>query len=281
MVAPLASLRDLGGGVRQSQNPLWQTNSMLAVADGETLLCDPGLMPGDLETLAMEAGRAGGAIYLLVTHADFDHTCGIGFFPGATVVAGEATAAAIESGEAGRLLAAAAPDWGATWPLELRVDRPLTPGEHVLGRFRIEAIEAPGHTADGLAFILLDQGVLLPGDYLSAMTYPFVTASFAEARATHERLLAALERHELRWVVPGHGPPLTPADARVIGQADLAYLEALETAARHAHERGLSPGRALVSVFGVEPPRATTDDFEVYGIRAFNARKALAETGDG
>jgi hypothetical protein len=29
-------------------------------------------------------------------------------------------------------------------------------------------------------------------------------------------------------------------------------------------------------VYAVEPPRANTDDFEIYGIRAANARLALA-----
>ena len=41
----------------------------------------------------------------------------------------------------------------------------------------------------------------------------------------------------------------------------------------------LSPGDALLHIFGVEPPRANTDDFEIYAIRAGNARLMLAEVG--
>jgi hydroxyacylglutathione hydrolase len=281
MVAVLPELRDLGGGVRQSQNPLWQTNSIIVVTDGEVLLCDPGLMPADIEPLAAEAESAGGSIHVLVTHADFDHTCGIAYFPHATVVAGGATARAIESGQAAEALANAGPDWGVTWPTDLRVDRTIAPGEHVLGRFRVEAVEASGHTQDGLAFVLREQGILFPGDYLSAMTYPFVTGSLAAARATYERLLGLLETADLRWVVPGHGPALDPGEARVVGEADLAYLEALERAARDEVGRGVSPGYALVSLYAIEPPRPTTDDFEIYGIREFNARTALQEVAGG
>jgi glyoxylase-like metal-dependent hydrolase (beta-lactamase superfamily II) len=253
---------------------------VFALAGADAVLCDPALAPEDIDDLAAAANRAAERVYVVITHADFDHTCGIGFFPDATVVAGEDTARAIESGSAAQALAEAGREWGAAWPGDLRVDRTIAPGEYRLGPFRIEALEASGHAEDGLAFVLVDQGVMLPGDYLSAMTYPFLTGSLASAKATHERLLNALDRYDdLRWVVPGHGPALAPGEARAIGEADAAYLDALEQAAREAHAGGESPGRALVSVFGILPPRATTEDFEVYGIRAANARKALAEAG--
>jgi hydroxyacylglutathione hydrolase len=270
---------DLGQGVWQFQAPLWQTNSVLAVADSEGLLCDPALMPAEIEAIrAATDERAGGADYLLITHSDFDHTCGIPFFPDATVVAGAATAEAVASGKAAEQLESSGPEWGVTWPTELRVDRVVSPeDEFSLGRFRVSCLDARGHIADGLAFVLLDQGVLLSGDYLSPMTYPFVIASLAEARRTSERLLEALARNDLRWVVPGHGRAISPAEAREIGEADLAYLERLEEAAREAVANGASPGYALLHVFAVEPPRETTDDFEVFGIHASNARRALEE----
>ena len=80
---------DLGGGVWSFQTPLWQTNSLLAVANGEALLCDPALTPAELDAICAEVRRrAGEARYLLVTHADYDHVCGIPSLPEAEVVAG-------------------------------------------------------------------------------------------------------------------------------------------------------------------------------------------------
>lgn len=271
--------RDLGEGVWQFQTPLWQTNSLLAVAAGEALLCDPCWEPAEIEAIRAEAARrAGGSTHLLVTHGDYDHVCGIGFFPEATVVAGEETRARIESGKAAEGLAGAAREWGLEWPLELRVDRVAPAGEELqLGSFRVAAIEARGHVGDGRAFVLLDQSVLLPGDYLSATTYPFVLDSLRRYREANARLLAALEEHDLRRVVPGHGPALTPAEARTVGEADDAYLARLQDAAREAVRDGLAPSPALLHVYAVEPPRPTTDDFEIYAIRTSNARKALEE----
>jgi glyoxylase-like metal-dependent hydrolase (beta-lactamase superfamily II) len=269
---------DLGGGVRQYQTALWQTNAVLVGAGRDTLLCDPSWEPAEIADLRQAAERDDhGATYIAVTHADYDHTCGIGSFPGATVVAGAETAERIRSGAAARELADASAEWGLAWVGEPRVDRVVGAGDTVeLGSFRVAAIDARGHVADGLAWILLDQGVLLTGDYLAAMSYPFVIDSVANARATIERLLRILDEHDLRWVVPGHGPALVPAEARRIGEEDLAYLDRLAAAAREARAAGLSRGHALVRVWSVEPPRPTTPDFDLFDLRGTNARAALA-----
>ncbi len=272
---------DLGGGVWQYQTPLWQTNAVLAVAGGEALLCDPSWEPAEIEAIRADAMRlaSGGPVRILITHADYDHVCGIGSFPEAEIVAGEETASKIAEGAAGADLGAASSEWGLSWIGDLRVDRVASAGKTIeLGAFRVEAHEARGHVADGRAWVLVDQGILLPGDYVSAMTYPFVIGSVADAHATVQRLIAAIDEHDLRWVVPGHGPALGPAEARRIAQEDLEYLERLRAAADDAAAAGLSPGHALVAVYGaVEPPRPTTDDFEIYGLRELNARAALRE----
>jgi glyoxylase-like metal-dependent hydrolase (beta-lactamase superfamily II) len=86
---------DLGGGAWSFQAPLWQTNSLLAVAGaGDALLCDPAITPEEIGAIAREAKqRARGRSFLLVTHADYDHVCGIPYFPDAEVVAGAGTVA--------------------------------------------------------------------------------------------------------------------------------------------------------------------------------------------
>ena len=74
------------------------------------------------------------------------------------------------------------------------------------------ALEAPSHGREGFAFFLLDQGILLPGDHLSAITYPLLAAGPARAALACEQLLEAVGRYEPRWVVPGHGPAFVPND---------------------------------------------------------------------
>jgi glyoxylase-like metal-dependent hydrolase (beta-lactamase superfamily II) len=271
---------DLAEGVWQLQSPLWQTNSVLAVADGEALLCDPAFTPAEIDAIGAEAARLGGTpAHLLLTHADFDHTCGIGAFPDVEVIAGTETARKVESGAAAEELRAAGQEWGADWTLDgLRVECVVEPGaELACGPFRVAVVDAPSHGREGVGYVLLEQGVLLPGDHLSAITYPLLAGSLERATQACRRLLEALETHTPRWVVPGHGPALSLAEAQEVGESDLAYLERLAAAARDARSAGLPPGRALLQVYAVEPPRANTDDFELYGIRAGNVRLALAE----
>ena len=275
----MSEQRDLGGGVWCFQSPLWQTNSLLAVA-GDVLLCDPAFTPEEIGTIATQAKqRSGGASFLIVTHADYDHVCGIPYFPDAEVVAGAGAAEKVRDGSAAAGLASGGAEWGVEWPSELRVDRELAPGDVDLGTFRVAVIDASSHGREGLAYVLLEQGILLPGDNLSAITIPLLAGSLARAREATEGLLAALDRHTLRHVVPGHGPVLTPEEARRIGEQDLRYLERLDASAREAASAGLSPGYAAVSVHEVEPPRPSTADFEIYGIHGANARLALREHG--
>ncbi len=276
----MAEPHDLGLGVWHFQASLWQTNSVLVVDHGAVLACDPAFTLPEIEGIRAFSRREAGRdpAYVLVTHSDFDHVCGVALFGGAEVVACESTADAVASGAASEQLSAAALEWGVGWPTTIRVERAIVAGsEFSCGPFRIAAIDGRGHIGDGVGYVLLSQGLLLPGDYLSACSFPFVLDSLRAARATHERLLEAIEHYDLRWVVPGHGPALRPGEARAIGLADLEYLERLEASAAEARERGLSPGSSLLHVFAVEPPRRTTLDFEVYGLRAANAQRAIAE----
>jgi glyoxylase-like metal-dependent hydrolase (beta-lactamase superfamily II) len=269
---------DLGGGVWVSQSPIWQTNSLLAEAAGEVLLCDPAYLDAELRAIREDVSRRGPShVQLLLTHADYDHTCGIPTFPEATVVVGETTRRRIESGEAAAALAEQSAEWGTTWGTGLRVDRVVGPGRISCGAFHVDVLDAPGHQVDGLAFVLPDQGVLLPGDYLSAITYAFVVGQLADARRTCGLLLEALDAHRPRLVVPGHGPVMDAARAREICIEDISYLDRLADAAAEARARQLPAAPALLHVYAIEPPRPNTDDFEVYGLRAFNARQALAQ----
>ena len=270
--------RDLGEGVWQFQSPLWQTNSLLAAAGDDVVVGDPAYTPAEIAAIRGEAERlGGGAVHILITHADFDHVCGIPYFEGAEVVAGHETAEKLRSGAAAEGLATSGPEWGIEWRTEVRCDRAVDPGELEFGAVRIAAIDASSHGRDGTAFVLLDHGVLFPGDHVSAITFPLLADDIDRVIDANRALIAALDRYDLRWVVPGHGPAHRPDEARAIAEEDVRYLEELVAAAREAVEAEMPPGYALLHVFKVEPPRANTDDFEIYAIRASNAKLALEQ----
>ena len=139
-------------------------------------------------------------------------------------------------------------------------------------------IDSSSHGREGVGYVLIEQGILLPGDNLSAITIPLLADSLADARRSTEHLLAALDHHTLRHVVPGHGPVLTPEGARRIGEQDLRYLERLDAAAAEAVSEGLGPGTPSRTCTR-SSNRKNTIDFEIYGIHGGNARVALREHG--
>jgi glyoxylase-like metal-dependent hydrolase (beta-lactamase superfamily II) len=155
-------------------------------------------------------------------------------------------------------IAKAGAEWDAAWQTDgLHVDRTVTAGSELdCGPFRVATLDAPSHGRQGLAFALPEQGILLPGDHLSAITYPLLAGSLERTAAAQEQLLQALDRHQPRRVVPGHGPALILDEARKIGEADLAYLHALQHAARTAVTQSLTSGYALLHTFAVEPPKS-------------------------
>jgi glyoxylase-like metal-dependent hydrolase (beta-lactamase superfamily II) len=270
------SSRDLGGGAWQLQTPLWETNALLVCSEGDAIVVDPCFRPAEVETIRAEvAARAAGAVHVAITHGDFDHVCGIGFFPDAVAVGSAATSRRIES-EIVEGLEQAQRDWGEPWPAGIRIDRVVAPGDTVaLGAVRVETIDAANHGVDGLAYAFPDHGILAAGDFLSALAGPALLGSLDGMRRSCERLLQYIAQHELHWVVPGHGPALAPADARRAGEADLDYLDRLNRAARDAADEGLSRMEIAMHVFAVEPPRPSTPEFGIYAERVTTAWAAV------
>jgi glyoxylase-like metal-dependent hydrolase (beta-lactamase superfamily II) len=257
----------------------WQTNSAIAVRDGHVVVCDPSWTAAEITAIAATAAARGPrGVTVLVTHADEDHVCGIGAFPHATVLAGVATARDIADGRAADRLATARATWGLSWVGAPFTTGAVEPGACSTGPFRLTAIEAAGHATEGTAWLLVDDGVLLPGDYLSAVSPPLVLGSIAGFRATLARLLDVLERGHVAVVVPGHGPALARSDALAVGRADLAYLDLVTAAATEAVADHASAGDALVAAWlAAEPPRAAIADLAIYDPRTLNARAAVIE----
>ncbi|HXB64410.1 MAG TPA: MBL fold metallo-hydrolase [Solirubrobacteraceae bacterium] len=197
----------------------------------ETFVIDSPVLPEELEALPalLEQARFPAPSGLLATHADWDHLLGRLAFPDAALGCAESTVARLQAspGEAQREL--------REFDREFYVERPgplmlgsiqalPVPGRCALGHRELELHAAPGHTADGMAIGIPWAGVLVAGDYLSAVEPPKVeTGGSADAyRATLERLrplVAAAER-----IVPGHGPPIGPEQALAAIEQSLAAL---------------------------------------------------------
>ena len=264
------TITELSANVTHFQGATWKCNCIVIQKADEAIVVDACWNHRDLERVSERV--AGQRQHVLVTHADIDHVCGVGFFPDATVAMGERSAARVNDGSAGRDLADEAEKWGLDLPADLRVDRILDADAEVqLGSFTVTTVEAAGHAVDGLGYVVEEEGLFAVGDYLMKSQMPMVWWSFTEARRTTERLLEALDRFDLQRVVPGHGPLLSVDEARDVGDADIRYMEEVDCVADEAKRQGVTPREWLLAVESVPVPRPAEPDIAMLCPNLLNA----------
>jgi glyoxylase-like metal-dependent hydrolase (beta-lactamase superfamily II) len=258
------------------ESALWQTSSLLLVADGEAVVIDPCISIEEVAAISARAAELGANVsHVCATHADWDHVCGIAAFPDAVAAMGTLSAAAVAGGAPARRIRDRAREYGIRVAGEPRVDRVLEPGlAHRLGPFVFETIALPGHTPDGTAYRVREPDVLAVGDHVSTVEFPFASST-AAYRATLAGLIDLLRHDPPELVVPGHGPPLTAVEALAVAEADLGYLRSLRAAAADALARGAGADQMRQAALAVELPRSAPDDLDA--MRAANVEAQLDE----
>src|SRR5215470_9244118 len=84
--------------VERFESVLWETASLLLSDRDTAVLIDPAVSAEEVARIAEHAGERGVEVsHVLVTHADWDHVCGIAAFPAAVATLSEATAARLRA----------------------------------------------------------------------------------------------------------------------------------------------------------------------------------------
>jgi glyoxylase-like metal-dependent hydrolase (beta-lactamase superfamily II) len=155
------------------------------------------------------------------------------------------------------------------------LDRTFSRGSALaLGSFIVETFPLLGHTADGSGFRLRELGILIVGDYLSAVEFPFATSP-AAYRMTLAGLIEMLRDDPPEAVIPGHGSSLEAEAALSVAEADLCYLRSLNAAVVDALAHDGTRDEARTAGLAVDLPRECSPDLEE--MRGFNVDRQIEE----
>jgi glyoxylase-like metal-dependent hydrolase (beta-lactamase superfamily II) len=213
----------------------WQTTCTAVRGGDEGFLIDSVVYPDELAALPGVLEQASFPVSgLLTTHGDWDHLLGRQAFPEASLGCSEGTAKRLEAepGAPQRALRAFDEEHyvDGRIPLALAGVQSLpVPGLLSLGSEEIQLHPAPGHTGDGTAYWLAWLRVLACGDYLSPVEIPMLSpsGSLDDYAATLERLRPLVA--QAATVIPGHGAPISGAEASGLLEQDARYLQALRS----------------------------------------------------
>jgi hydroxyacylglutathione hydrolase len=193
------------------QSRMFQLNSTVVQTDDLVLIVDPGYFPDEIEEIRqfVDSIKGNKPIYLFLTHSDYDHIVGFGAFPDAKTIASRAF---VESPFREKQLEDTIrydDEFYIKRPYLLeypRIDFVIDGGGKVeAGDTRILFYSGIGHNNDGLIAAIEPLNILIAGDYLSDIEFPFIYHSFEEYNQT----IRVLEGLQLRLsnltLIPGHG----------------------------------------------------------------------------
>ncbi|PLS17548.1 hydrolase glyoxylase [Bacillus sp. M6-12] len=217
------------------QSELYMTTSALVETEAAMFLTDPNWLPSEVEEIRqyVEARRNGRNLYLIFTHSDFDHIIGYGAFPDAKVIASEEFANLEDKQQVieqvikfdqGRYLTRS---YDHDYPdVDITV---AADGEAIeLDGVSLTFYKAPGHTADGIYTVISQYGILLAGDYLSDVEFPFIYDSWEAYMDTMKKTITILEKDNILILVPGHGNTAdTKNEIRDRVEFSIQYLQSL------------------------------------------------------
>ncbi|WP_040950576.1 MBL fold metallo-hydrolase [Gorillibacterium massiliense] len=219
---------------------LYETTSAVIQSDEAVLVVDPNWLPHEVEEIRryVYASLKNRKLVLLFTHSDYDHIIGYGAFPGAKVIASRAFAELSPEAKMEKVDMCRAFDDQFYLQRDYRLEFPPVDyavekdGESLeIGGLRLVFYTSPGHTDDGIMIVVEPLGVLLAGDYLSDLEFPFIYTSSKSYEATMEKVDTILDQHTIEMLVPGHGGyTLSQEEIKQRQEHALAYIHSMREA---------------------------------------------------
>ncbi|WP_160847050.1 MBL fold metallo-hydrolase [Pontibacillus yanchengensis] len=202
------------------QSSLYQTTSTVIETQTAVFVIDPNWLPIEVEKIQtfVENCRQGKKLFLIFTHSDFDHILGANAFEGAIVISTQE----LKDHPKKQNILQEIKDFDSSYYLERpysvsfpEVDIVVQEDGETLeeDEVTLSFFKAPGHTHDGLITVIEPLGVLVAGDYLSDVEFPFIFDSVSSYIKTLHTFEYIINQYEIKVLVPGHGNPTNDLDS--------------------------------------------------------------------
>ncbi|HDX9591452.1 TPA: MBL fold metallo-hydrolase [Bacillus pseudomycoides] len=194
------------------QSAIYQTNSVVVETDKSVLVVDPTWLPNEVDEIQdyVYKNKKDKDLYLLFTHSDFDHILGYGAFSRAKVIASEKLKDYPEKQSIINSIQDFDESYYITRKYEVKfpnVDISISKDyeELEIGDIKFHFYQAPGHTDDGLITVLEPLGIVIAGDYLSNIEFPYIYHNSDDYLSTLTKFESIIEKNDISLLIPGHG----------------------------------------------------------------------------
>jgi glyoxylase-like metal-dependent hydrolase (beta-lactamase superfamily II) len=213
-----------------------QVNAGAVVGPDYTVLIDTLAFPDEIREIKLFIDdRLGRPVrYLINTHHHTDHTLGNSFFPRATIISHALCRHYLD--KKGRKALQVSKE--STRELrDVRVRLPDVTFESGsatvrVGKRTLQIMPLPGHSADGVGVLVVEDRVLFSGDVM--MPVPYL------ADGDYDQMVASLKsipRMKLENLVQGHGESILRGEVGTAVRANLSYMAAVRRHVQTASRR--------------------------------------------
>ena len=218
------------------ESDLYRTTSSLIIGEDYILLVDPNWLPREIDFIKNKADELGKGKekYLLFTHSDYDHIIGYAKFKDFKSIA---SLNFVQNKNKEKILNDIHKfddeyyikrDYNIVFPkIDIVIDKDKMPLPIQSDSFVF--YQARGHNKDGIIILNQSKGILIAGDYLSNIEFPYVYDSFAAYKNTLTKFSNILNTESINILIPGHGDftkDKTEIEQRILDSRD--YIEELE-----------------------------------------------------
>lgn len=194
------------------ESALFRTTSTVIQTDDFVLIIDPNWLPIEIQTIRdyVDSIKGNKSIFLFFTHSDYDHIIGYNAFPEAKTIASKAF---VENAEKAKILQQINDFDDENYvkrPYEVvypEIDYIIKNDGQLfeIGNTKIQFFNAFGHNADGLFLWLESLGILVVGDYLSNIEFPYIYHSGNSYIKTLQTAEHLVNTKTIKFLIPGHG----------------------------------------------------------------------------